>query len=93
MPRLLLINPWITDFAAYDLWLKPLGLLYIGAYLRAAGYEIDLIDCMDRNHPSVSGLMKPGDSKPDGRGKFYKTELPKPESLHHIPRRWGRYGI
>ncbi|HCW75719.1 MAG TPA: hypothetical protein DHU63_04180 [Candidatus Marinimicrobia bacterium] len=93
MPGLLLINPWITDFAAYDLWLKPLGLLYIGAYLRAAGYEIDLIDCMDRNHPSVSGLMKPGDSKPDGRGKFYKTELPKPESLHHIPRRWGRYGI
>lgn len=93
MPRVLLINPWITDFAAYDLWSKPLGLLCIGAYLRAAGSEIDLIDCMDRNHPSVSGLMKPGDSKPDGRGKFYKTELEKPAVIGHIPRHWGRYGI
>ncbi|MCF7797851.1 MAG: B12-binding domain-containing radical SAM protein [Lentisphaeria bacterium] len=93
MPRLLLINPWITDFAAYDLWLKPLGLLYVGAYLRAAGYDIDLIDCMDRNHPSVKALMKPRDTKPDGRGKFYKTQLPKPAILQHIPRHWGRYGI
>jgi hypothetical protein len=23
----LLINPWICDFSAYDLWSKPLGLL------------------------------------------------------------------
>lgn len=93
MPRLLLINPWITDFAAYDLWLKPLGLLYVGAYLRAAGYDIDLIDCMDRKHPSLNQTRSAGDTKPDGRGKFYKTELPKPEILRHIPRRWGRYGI
>ncbi len=93
MPRLLLINPWITDFAAYDLWLKPLGLLTVGACLRAAGYNIDLIDCMDRNHPSVAHLMKPGDRKPDGRGKFYKTELPKPAVIKSIPRRWSRYGI
>jgi len=34
---LVLINPWIYDFAAYDLWSKPLGLLYIGAYLRECG--------------------------------------------------------
>ena len=29
--KILLVNPWIYDFAAYDLWVKPLGLLYIGA--------------------------------------------------------------
>jgi len=29
---LLLINPWVYDFAAYDLWAKPLGLLYLAEY-------------------------------------------------------------
>ena len=28
--NILLVNPWIHDFAAYDFWLKPLGLLYLG---------------------------------------------------------------
>jgi hypothetical protein len=32
--KLILINPWIYDFAAYDLWSKPLGLLYLAGYLR-----------------------------------------------------------
>jgi len=27
--KILLINPWVHDFAAYDFWLKPLGLLYL----------------------------------------------------------------
>ena len=27
--RALLINPWIYDFAAYDLWMKPLGIFYL----------------------------------------------------------------
>jgi hypothetical protein len=35
--RALLVNPWICDFATYDLWAKPLGLLQIAAYLRRAG--------------------------------------------------------
>ena len=28
-PHILLINPWIHDFAAYDFWAKPIGLLII----------------------------------------------------------------
>ena len=27
--KILLVNPPIYDFAAYDFWLKPYGLLYI----------------------------------------------------------------
>jgi len=27
MKKVLIINPWIYDFAAYDYWFKPLGLL------------------------------------------------------------------
>ena len=29
--RLLLVNPWIYDFVAYDLWSKPLGLIKIAS--------------------------------------------------------------
>jgi len=25
VPRVLLVNPWICDFAAYDFWAKPLA--------------------------------------------------------------------
>ncbi len=39
--RVLLINPWIHDFAAYDPWGRPLGLLSIGGLLRAAGCAVD----------------------------------------------------
>ena len=35
-PHILLVNPWIHDFAAYDFWAKPLGLLTLGA---ATGYD------------------------------------------------------
>jgi hypothetical protein len=49
--RALFINPLIHDFAAYDLWVKPLGLLTIAAYLKKLGVSISLIDCLDRSHP------------------------------------------
>jgi len=37
--RILLINPWIHDFAAYDLWAKPAGLLYLASTLKKNGYK------------------------------------------------------
>ena len=43
---ILLVNPWIHDFSAYDLWMKPLGLLYIGSLLRLRGFAIQLLDCV-----------------------------------------------
>ncbi|HNR65257.1 MAG TPA: radical SAM protein, partial [Atribacterota bacterium] len=51
--RLLLINPWIYDFTAYDFWSKPLGILYVAAILRKKGFDIDFIDCMDRLDTSL----------------------------------------
>lgn len=93
--RVLLVNPWIYDFAAYDLWLQPLGLLYIAAVLRDAGYEVAYLDCLDRHHPAL--LARLGDavpkSTPYGTGKFYKTILDKPPLLRDVPRRYGRYGL
>ena len=46
-PNILLINPWICDFAAYDFWAKPIGLLYIGSILKKSGYNISYIDLVD----------------------------------------------
>jgi radical SAM superfamily enzyme YgiQ (UPF0313 family) len=91
----LLINPWIHDFAAYDLWLRPMGLLYLAERLRQWGFDVHLVDCLDRYNPRLLEKQKrispPG--KLDGRGKFYKQELPKPPILPDVPRRFGRYGL
>ena len=38
-PHILLINPWITDFVAYNFWIKPLGLLQIASFLRKTGFR------------------------------------------------------
>ncbi|RKY55375.1 MAG: hypothetical protein DRP89_03475 [Candidatus Neomarinimicrobiota bacterium] len=86
--RLLLINPWIADFAAFDLWAKPLGLLYIGKFLMKYGYEIELIDLLDR---AKWGEKKNSNSS-NGKGKYSKTIIPKPPLLSWVPRRYGLYG-
>ena len=92
---ILLVNPWIHDFAAYDFWMKPLGLLYVGAILRAAGHEVGLLDCLDfTSAPSqFTAALKPPRQRDSGRGHFYKENIPKPEALRDIPRQYRRYGI
>jgi radical SAM superfamily enzyme YgiQ (UPF0313 family) len=93
--NLLLINPWIYDFTAYDFWSKPLGLLYIASILREQGYEISYIDCMDRYNREILKFKNREFPKKDefGRGHFYKEEVKKPAILKNIPRRYNRYGI
>lgn len=93
--EIILINPWIYDFAAYDLWSKPLGLLYLAACLRECGYEIHLIDCLDVYHPemTLSSDMTPPKRRVYGTGKFWKKKISKPASLSHVKRSYSRYGI
>jgi len=93
--NLLLINPWIYDFTAYDFWSKPLGLLYVASILRGQGYEISYIDCMDRYNQEVLKLQNREFPKKDefGRGPFYREEIKRPAILKDIPRRYSRYGI
>ena len=94
-PTLILINPWIYDFAAYDLWSKPLGLLYLAGYLRGCGFNIHIIDCLNVHHPE----MKPGPSLSPpvrrlyGTGKFWRRNIIKPSVLEHVKRPYSRYGI
>jgi len=94
-PRLLLINPWIHDFAAYDLWSKPVGLLSLAGFLRSRGYEIHLIDCLDIHHPEMtteSGLPAPT-RRAYGTGKFWRAEVERPAPLSRVSRPYSRYGI
>ena len=94
-PRLLLINPWIYDFAAFDLWMKPLGLLYLAGWLRQYGYTIDWLDCLNRSNPELLRVQRlPGPRvKAYGVGKFFRQVIPKPPVLAEIPYPYSRYGI
>jgi radical SAM superfamily enzyme YgiQ (UPF0313 family) len=87
--HVLLVNPWIHDFAAHDSWARPLGLLLTGALLRSAGARLTYIDCLDRQHPRAAHHR----AGRFGCGPFHKTPLPKPRGLEDIPRRFSRYGI
>ncbi|RLB82375.1 MAG: B12-binding domain-containing radical SAM protein [Deltaproteobacteria bacterium] len=89
-PHVLLINPWIDDFAAFDFWAKPIGLLTLASILRMHGYGVSYIDCLDRFHPE---LTYPGRVGRFGKGHYLKRRLPKPEKLYDIPRHYSRYGI
>jgi len=92
--RALLINPWITDFSAYDLWSKPLGLLKIAHYLKELGFEIELIDCLDRFHPVLKRYLKKiPKSNIYGDGKYYSEEIEKPKIYRDIKRKYKRYGM
>jgi pyruvate-formate lyase-activating enzyme len=92
--NLLLINPWVYDFAAYDLWAKPLGLLYLAALLKKNGWAISYIDCLDAHHRALKapGLKKPK-RRPNHQGHFYREEVVKPSVLREIPRRFYRFGL
>jgi radical SAM superfamily enzyme YgiQ (UPF0313 family) len=80
--RILLVNPWIYDFAAANLWSRPLGLLQVAECLSVYDVEFCLIDCTD----SFRGVRW-------GRGKYPKQPVAKPDCLKPIPRTFGRYGI
>ncbi len=95
MASVLLINPWIYDFAAYDLWAKPLGLLYLASLLRVSGYKVAFIDCLDMHHPGLDKEpgLKRGIKRKYGTGKFYRQRIPKPFFLKDVPRYYYRYGL
>ncbi len=80
--RVLLINPWIYDFAAFNLWARPLGLMRVAEHLSAFDAEMSLIDCTESFGP-----------KQYGAGKFRSEIVEKPDALKKIPRYYRRYGI
>jgi radical SAM superfamily enzyme YgiQ (UPF0313 family) len=94
--KVLLVNPYIYDFTAYDLWLRPLGLLYLTAVLKKyTNCELYWLDTLDRFQ---EGAYSPGDpaikrSKANGRGKYHREIVEKPPIYESTPRPYARYGI
>lgn len=82
--RALVVNPYIYDFACYDLFSKPVGALQIAAALKSSGFRIDLIDCLDRAKLNI---------KSSGCGNYAFEAVKSPEIFKHIPRIYKRYGI
>lgn len=88
-PGLLLINPWVHDFAAYDLWARPLGLLTLAAHLRNQGFRVRVLDFLDRTLAPWQGRR----SGPHGTGKYHREGIPRPPVLAAVPRTYSRYGL
>jgi radical SAM superfamily enzyme YgiQ (UPF0313 family) len=93
--NVLLINPWIYDFSAYDFWNKPIGLLYLASLLRLNGANVFYVDCLDPYHPDMQygSQIQPPRRKVSGEGTYARQLIPKPEPLKGIPKNYHRYGI
>jgi len=91
--NLLFVNPWIHDFAAYDLYYRPLGLLNLAESMTDGPAEITVADLLDRFNPRWTQTF-PHDKDTDaGTGHFFREKIHKPEVLGHIPRYFSRYGV
>lgn len=89
-PRILLVNPPIYDYTAYDFWAKPYGLLRVAGHLRGRA-KLALLDFLDRLHPDMGPVQ--GGRDPWGRGPFRSCRIPAPAALAEIPRRYHRFGL
>lgn len=87
-PRILLVNPPVYDFTAYDFWAKPYGLLEIGGKLRGRA-DMKLFDAMDRTRMPETAHS----TDKWGRGKFFSEETPKPAAFQNVRRRYHRFGL
>ncbi len=93
--NILLVNPWIYDFAAFDFWNKPIGLLYLASMLRQNAFHVFFMDCLDPSHPNMQfepRIIHPGKRK-SGAGSYPKDIISKPDILKTIPRNYHRYGL
>ena len=90
-PKILLVNPPIYDFAAYDFWLKPYGMLRVAGKLNPFS-DLYLFDFLDRRNPdfAADALLK---EDKWGRGQFPSRRIEKPAPLKDIPRYYNRFGI
>ena len=86
-PKILLVNPPIYDFAAYDFWLKPYGLLSVAGYLQKKA-DFELFDYLDRLHPLLK-KQKNLQSDPWGRGTtgYLRRKLVRKSDPGHEPER------
>jgi pyruvate-formate lyase-activating enzyme len=78
--QVLLVNPPIFDFTAFDFWLRPYGMMRVAGKMRHACRftYFDFLTVAKRD--------------PWGRGRFEYRDAPRPSVLSDIPRRFHRFG-
>jgi hypothetical protein len=72
--KCILINPWVYDFAAMNLWSRPLGLIKVAEYMSQFELDMRLIDCIDSFK-----------ERRFGTGKYPREIVEKPEPLRSVP--------
>jgi hypothetical protein len=82
--RVLGINPPVMDFAFFDLWSKPMGLLFLLGFLREEGASVSLLDMV---------FEAPFKAKRFGRAKVASTGFEKPAVFKMVPRKFRRFGM
>ncbi|MDO5562056.1 MAG: B12-binding domain-containing radical SAM protein [Synergistaceae bacterium] len=78
------VNPPVEDFAFFDLWSKPLGLLYLLERMRGNGNHVKLIDCV---HEGAAG------EKSFGCEKINSSPIEKPAVYSGIKKNYHRFGV
>jgi radical SAM superfamily enzyme YgiQ (UPF0313 family) len=78
--QVLLVNPPIYDFTAYDFWLRPYGMMRVAGRMQHS-CRLDFFD-----------FLRTVRRDPWGRGRFEYQEISRPEPLRDIPRRFRRFG-
>ena len=78
--KALLVNPWISDFAAYNFWIRPLGLYRLASWLDSFDIKVSIIDCL-------SPFRAPG------KFKRKPVEFPLKGLGLNFDRSFARYGI
>lgn len=79
-PEVLLINPPIYDFSAYDFWLRPYGMLQVAGMMRQA--------C----RLTLFNYMRTDKRDAWGRGRFHEQILKQRPEYKDIPRYFRRFG-
>lgn len=88
--NILCINPYVSDFAYYDLYAKPYGLLLIASILKKLGHKVTFIDLPFAENYADELIVK---RKKDGTGEFYKEEIKKEKPYELINRKYFRFGL
>ncbi len=78
------VNPPVFDFAFFDLWAKPLGLLYLLEALRERGNAVALLDCL---------YEAPLRERSFGRRIPQSRIVAKPAPYAAVPRHYRHFGL
>lgn len=91
--KILLLNPWVTDFFELGYWTKPIGLLYVASFLFERGHSVRLIDCMDRFQDGKGWNLTVPNPFPNRSAKIRFEDIEKPAPLRKYDFTFRRHGI